>query len=80
MVYLPFLSGIQRINKSLKRFSKFIVCYNKLSEYAQLVLGGKIELSCHWAVTTADWTIENIRSKNNSPLFVVFADRGLLSL
>ena len=26
MVYLPFLSGIQRINKSFKRFSKFITC------------------------------------------------------
>ena len=42
MVYLPFLSGIQRINKSLKRFSKF-VCYNKPLEYAQLVLGGEVE-------------------------------------
>ena len=25
-MYLPFLSGIQRINKSFKRFSKFITC------------------------------------------------------
>ena len=43
MVYLPFLSGMQRINKSFKQFSKFIVRYNKPLEYAQLVLGGEIE-------------------------------------
>lgn len=38
-----FLSGMQRINKSFKQFSKFIVRYNKPLEYAQLVLGGEIE-------------------------------------
>ena len=33
---------MQRINKSFKQFSKFIVRYNKPLEYAQLVLGGEI--------------------------------------
>ena len=45
MVYLPFLSGIQRIYKSFKRFSKFIVCYNKPLEYAQLGDVGAISMT-----------------------------------
>ena len=34
---------MQRINKSFKHFSKFIVRYNKPLEYAQLVLRGETE-------------------------------------